>query len=186
MTLPRQYTLWNDPVLTWQLVSVPTDMSSIMGANLFSGTLSAASKIIKLGDGSGAYYFDIYLTQSQSMSGQRANFTFTSSTTKENLSMGLLMDNGPTFFIDRSGCNGFDYPLFTDKFATVQWAGMEGKWHVFGVLDKMMLETFLNEGEQSATTTYFSNGVLDKFTVSLDSGLSATVNVTALNSGWNQ
>lgn len=183
MTLPRQYALWNDTVLTWQLVSTPFDMTSIMGANVFSGTVSS-SKVISLRDGSGAYYFDISLTQSKSNAGQRANFTFTSSKTNEQLSIGLLMDNGPTFFIDRGNCKGFDYPLFTDKFSTVQWAGQGGKWRVFGVLDNMMLETFLNEGEQSATTTYFSNGVLDKLSVSLDSGLSATVNVTALNSVW--
>jgi beta-fructofuranosidase len=99
--------------------------------------------------------------------------------------MGLLMDNGPSFFIDRSGTKGFDYLLFTDKFATILYGGIGG-WHVYGVLDKMILETFLNEGEQSATTTYFSNGVLDKFSISLDNGLSATVNVTALKSGWDQ
>ncbi|KAI8577779.1 hypothetical protein K450DRAFT_177360 [Umbelopsis ramanniana AG] len=184
MTLPRQYALWNDPVLSWQFISNPTDMSTIMNKNLFSGKVTK-SKNIKLGDGSGAYYFDIYVSQDQGQATQRANFTFISSSTKEELRMGLLMDNGPSFFIDRSGTKGFDYPLFTDKFATIQYGGIGG-WHVYGVLDKMILETFLNEGEQSATTTYFSNGVLDKFSISLDTGLSATVNVTALKSGWDQ
>jgi hypothetical protein len=47
-----------------QLISVPTDMSTITGDKLFSGTVTS-SKEIKLGHGSGAYYFDIYLNQTE-------------------------------------------------------------------------------------------------------------------------
>ena len=117
-------------------------------------------------------------------------FNFTSSTGSDFLDGGIHLDSRE-FWINRAGTHGFttaDNKKFTPSVNTTVPSFENGRFSYLGVIDRSVLELFLNGGEQSATTSFFPNSPLDVLTVSVRSlGKKASVEVKAwgLESAWH-
>lgn len=115
------------------------------------------------------------------------NFTFSASSTNETLSGGYFFGGDSPFWLNRGKINGFDNPFFTDKFSVALPVEKSGVFLLEGIVDRSIFEVFLNEGDRSATSTFFPEGPLDTLTISaqgLDEGVKVEVLVWSLKSGW--
>ena len=116
-----------------------------------------------------------------------ANFTFSSSVSDEFISGGFYLGGDTPFFINRGGIKGFDNPFFTDKLSTNNIINSNGTWTVMGVIDRSILEVFLDGGDRSATNTFFPQEPLDTMTFGteeLNAGVQVTLTVRSLKSTW--
>ncbi|EIN12851.1 hypothetical protein PUNSTDRAFT_82296 [Punctularia strigosozonata HHB-11173 SS5] len=192
MSLPRRNFLTNITRLGWDLVSVPYDLSPILGDVLASndslgnGTIEVNYTSVE----SNALYFEANVTglaSSAISASATLNFTFSSLDTGERLSGGYYFGNDNAFFLDRGQTRGFDNPFFTDKFSTSDLLDPSGTWSVSGVIDRSIFEVFLDRGTYSATTTFFPTQPLTLFTLKtadLPEGAVVSVVVRAVQSAW--
>ena len=140
---------------------------------------------------SGALYLSLNMTSipTANMTGS-ANFTFLSSATGESLRGGFFLGGGNQydFFLDRGNVRGFDNPFFTDKVsANNPIDPTTGTWRLEVVIDRSLLEVFLDGGQRSATLSFFPEGELDLLVVStlgLNEGVGVSVEVWGLQSAW--
>lgn len=117
------------------------------------------------------------------------NFTFSSSQTHENVSGGFFFGGDNSFWLSRQNVQGFGEtnPFFTDKFSVANPINSNGTFVLEGVIDRSILEVFLDHGRNSATMTFFPQGELDMFeltTDGLNEGVSVSVAVWGFNSTW--
>lgn len=113
------------------------------------------------------------------------NMTFFSPVSGESVRAGIYLRGDGAFFIDRSGCRGFDNPFFTDKFSFTNL--LDGEWRLSGVIDRSIVEFFLNDGLQSATNLYFADQPLTALSVAagnLPTDTEVSVAVWSLDSAW--
>jgi beta-fructofuranosidase len=190
MTVPRGQYLKDLPRFGLSMMSYPSNIMSIVDSQLASND--------SLGDGtvfvdystveSGALYFEANVTglTSESLQGS-LNFTFQSSISNESVSGGTFLSSGDVW-LDRGHTDGFESPYFTDKFtATGLFNEDEGSWRVSGVVDRSIIEIFLNGGELSATSVFFPTQPLDKMILGiagLNENATASVGVWALKAAW--
>lgn len=115
------------------------------------------------------------------------NFTFTSSVSGEYVTGGTFI--GAQTWMNRGHANAFsDNIFFTDKFSVNSVYGMEGTWRISGVIDRSIIEIFVNGGEQSATNTFYTNEPLDIVRIGasgISSDAQVSVGVWALESTWD-
>ncbi|MCJ1257247.1 hypothetical protein MMC24_005072, partial [Lignoscripta atroalba] len=205
MTLPRRNVLANITRAGYDLISLPVDLSPLYttrqplasSSNLAINNTNSLCIEYSASIPSGAVYFSINITSIPPLSSTTPgatgslNFTFHSTTTGERLGGGVFL-NGDTanFFLDRSHLRGFpDNPFFTDKFSSVNFFSREdtSSWRVEGVLDRSLLEVFLNGGQNSGTMSFFPEGRLDSLVVGtegLNEGVEVGVRVWGLESTW--
>lgn len=193
MSLPRQNVLANTPRGPYTLVSLPYDLSPLYTSDhaLASVSKPNASLLYDYSSTvpSGALYFSILITNIPlANTTGTANFTFLSSVTGESIRGGFYLGGDTPFFINRGYIRGFDNPFFTDKFSTNNLINTDTRsFKLEGVIDRSILEVFLDNGLRSATTTFFAEGELDTVIISTG-GLNPGVNVKAavwgLKSTW--
>ena len=78
-------------------------------------------------------------------------------------------------------------PFFTDKFSVNNVYGMDGTWRISGVIDRSIIEIFVNGGESSATNTFYTERPLDVMRIGasgIDADAQVAVAVWALESTW--
>ncbi len=78
-------------------------------------------------------------------------------------------------------------PFFTDKFSVGNPVNTNGTFTLEGVMDRSILEVFLDGGRNSATMTFFPLGELDTMglrTGGLNEGVTVSVAVWGLQSTW--
>jgi beta-fructofuranosidase len=138
---------------------------------------------------SGALYFEANitgLTTTASLAGS-LNFTFSSSMSGESISGGTFISSGDVW-LDRGHTDGFSNPFFSDKFsATGLYNEDDGTWRLSGIVDRSIIEIFLNGGELSATSVFFPTRPLDTMALriaGLNETASASVAVWALKAAW--
>jgi beta-fructofuranosidase len=195
MSLPRRTFLANNTRLGWDLVSLPVDLSPILGdqlarnQSLGNGTVAVDYSSVT----SNALYFEVNITglqeASQILATATLNFTFMSPVSGESLSGGYFFGgvNPTTFFLDRGKTRGFDNPFFTDKFSAAQVLDPGEMWSLSGLIDRSILEVFVGGGVDSATTTFFPTQPLTLFALStadLPEGVTVSIVVRAVNSAW--
>lgn len=73
---------------------------------------------------------------------------------------GYFFSGDAPFWLNRSNIKEFGNPFFTDKFSYNKPTGADGIFLLEGVLDRSILEVFLDEGEAGATTIIFSRGLV--------------------------
>jgi beta-fructofuranosidase len=118
------------------------------------------------------------------------NFTFSSSASREAVSGGFFFGGDTPFFLSRQKVNGFGEtnPFFTDKFSINNPLNSNGTFMLEGVIDRSILEVFLDGGRSSGTMTFFPDaGIMDTMelrTGDLSPGVGVSVAVWALNSAW--
>jgi beta-fructofuranosidase len=191
MTVPRGHYLKDLPRFGLSLVSYPYNIMSIVDRELASNkSLNNGTVLLDYSDvESGAIYFEANitgLTTAASLAGS-LNFTFSSSVSGESVSGGTFISSGDVW-LDRGKTDGFQSPYFNDKFsATGLYNEKEGSWTLSGIVDRSIIEVFLNGGELSATSVFFPTRPLDTMALrisGLNSTVTASVGVWALKAAW--
>lgn len=191
MSLPRQTRLANVTRIGYDLISTPYDLSPLYSGKVVSnsafgnGSLSVDYSAIP----SGALYFKFNVSSIpiDGTAQGTLNFTFFASSTNESVSGGYFFSGDTPFWLNRGNTKGFDNPFFTDKFSYNKPIATSGSFVLEGVLDRSILEVFLDGGEASATTTFFPVGSFDTMliaTAELNSTVVVLVEVWALKSAW--
>jgi beta-fructofuranosidase len=125
------------------------------------------------------------LTDSSSLSGT-LNFTFSSSATGEYLSGGTFIRSGD-LWLDRAHSSAWTNPFFTDKFSVTSLYSGLGSWRVTGIIDRSIIEVFLNGGEYTGTSVFFPTEPFDRMTLAvkgINESASASVGVWSLKATW--
>lgn len=189
MSLPRVNFLTNITRTGYALASRPYDLTPVLDRELAASDELANNSLFAnySSMGSGAVYFQINVTgiPSANTTGT-ANFTFESSVSGESVRGGFFFGGDVPFWLDRGDVRGFENPFFTDKFSTNNLLS-NNQWTVEGVIDRTILEVFLDHGEQSATITFFPEQRLDTLLIStggLNPGVEVSARIWSLESGW--
>ncbi|OAA46162.1 invertase precursor [Metarhizium rileyi] len=193
MSLPRRNHLKKLDRVGWKLVSSPFDMQPIMGETLaYNQNLGNEALVIDFsGQASNAIYWEVNVTglpKSGIPEMATVNFTLLSPTTAEYVRGGYYFGGDTPFYLDRGGAKGFDDVFFTDKFSTNSLF-RDNSWSMSGVMDRSILELFLNGGVDSATTTFFATQplkVLELAASNLPHGARASARVNVLKSSWQE
>jgi beta-fructofuranosidase len=193
MSLPRHNYLANATRIGWVLGSKPVDLGPVLDSqlasspNLLNDSLSVNYSSVT----SGAVYFSINITypsQPQLPFGSSLNFTFSSSASGENVTGGYFFsgENAGALWMDRGNTNGFDDAFFTDKFSVTQATPPFAR-RIEGLVDRSVLELFLDDGHFSGTNTFYPTRPLDMMevrTAGIVQGMQVSVAVWGLRSGW--
>lgn len=193
MSLPRYNVLANTTRGPYTLVSLPYDLKSLRTTtDSLANTTKANSSILYDYSStvpSGALYFSITIQNISLVNTTgTANFTFLSSASGESVRGGFYLGGDTPFWINRGNIRGFDNPFFTDKFSTNNLINADTRaFKVEGVIDRSILEVFLDNGLRSATTTFFPSQSLDTVilsTAGLNPGVKVNASVWGLKSAW--
>jgi beta-fructofuranosidase len=189
MTVPRGHYLKELPRFGMSLISYPWNIMSIVESELASDeSLNNGTVLLDYSDvESGAIYFEANVTGlTPGTLGGSVNFTFSSSVSGESISGGTWLSGD--VWLDRGKTDGFQNPFFTDKFsATALFDEAAGSWMLSGIVDRSIIEIFVNGGELGATSVFFPTRPLDTMALRI-SGLASTatasVGVWALKAAW--
>ncbi|KAL8839709.1 MAG: hypothetical protein Q9176_004316 [Flavoplaca citrina] len=194
MSLPRNNVLANTTRGDYTLVSLPYDLSPLYSStsSLANSTSLANSSLLYDYSStvpSGAVTFNMTVENIPLANATgTANFTFLSSVTGESVRGGFYLGGDTPFWIDRGYIRGFENPFFTDKFSTNNLINTDTQaFRLQVVIDRSILEVFLDNGLRSATTTFFAEGMLDTLLIStreLNPGVQVSAEVFGLNSAW--
>lgn len=190
MSLPRYNVLANTTRGDYTLVSLPYDLSSLYSSPSSLAKSSSLANSSLLYDysstvPSGAITFNMTIASIPlaNVTGT-ANFTFMSSVTGESIRGGFYLGGDTPFWIDRGYIRGFENPFFTDKFSTNSLINTDTlMFRLQVVIDRSILEVFLENGLRSATTTFFAEGMLDTLLIStreLNPGVQVSAEVFGL------
>ncbi|PVI07342.1 glycoside hydrolase family 32 protein [Periconia macrospinosa] len=193
MSVPRGHFLRELPRRGLSLLNYPWNIHSIADAELASNSsVGNGTVLLDYSDvKSRAIYFEANITglaSSDTLSGS-LNFTFSSSTSGEYIQGGFFIAPDNNLWLDRGHTNGFENPYFTDKFSATALYNKDGdgEFRVSGIVDRSIVEVFVNEGEVSATSVFFPTEPLDTMALRV-SGLNETatvsVGVWALRAAW--
>lgn len=191
MTVPREHYLTNLTGLGYDLVALPYNISAVFASELaYNSSLNNGTLLLDYSSvTSGALYFEANITGlSASTLAGTLNMTFSSSLSAESIRLGTVV-NGATW-LDRSRTYGFDNPFFTDKFSSngvYSGADANGSWALSGIIDRSLLELFVNGGEQAGTMVFFPERPLNTLAISaggLPQGAGASVAVWGLVDAW--
>ncbi|KAG8527037.1 uncharacterized protein KY384_008466 [Bacidia gigantensis] len=196
MSLPRRQVLANTTRESFTLLSYPYDLSSL---HTTPGPLTDSDKLINtsiLYDyssnvPSGALAFSVNITNIPNVNATgTANFTFLSSVTGESIRGGFFLGGDTPFWLNRGYIHGYDNPFLTDKFSTNSLIDPDTQtFRLFGVIDRSILEVFLNNGADTATVTFFPERELDTVvlgTNDLSEGVGVSAEVWGLKSTWEK
>jgi beta-fructofuranosidase len=105
------------------------------------------------------------------------------------VSGGFYFGGDNPFWISRQKVLGFGEtnPFFTDKFSVGNPINTNGTFTLEGVMDRSILEVFLDGGRNSGTMTFFPLGELDTIELragELNDNVTVSVAVWGLKSTW--
>jgi beta-fructofuranosidase len=189
MSLPRQHSLKDLPDAGYTLISSPYDLSPVRDVSLAKGQLEEDSIVVNYANvSSGALYFEIHIASVPTTGTTGSiDFNFTSSVSGESLSGGIAFGTDSQFWINRGAIRGFTNDLFDPEFTTPVTSFPDGIFSFSAVIDRSILEVFLNGGEQSATSVFYPIEILDRLEIvarDLDSDITASAEVWSLKSTW--
>jgi len=192
MSLPRRNYITNATRVGWIMVNEPADLTPVLGAALNQSTWEGnGSAIVDYSSvSSNALYFEANVTGINATAFgpyPTFNMTFLSPVSGENLRTGFFFNGDTPFFLDRSGVNGFSNDVFwTDKFSTSDvYNG--SSWSVSGVIDRSILEVFVDGGKYTGTMLFYPDQPLTMLRIGssdLSAGTNVSIAVYALDSGW--
>ncbi|TGO42431.1 hypothetical protein BHYA_0008g00210 [Botrytis hyacinthi] len=196
MAVPRRVHLANVTRTGWALIQYPYDMTPLYNAseplassdNLGNGSLIADYSSIS----SGAIYISCHVTNipNNSLAQGTLNFTFSSSSTRESISGGIYLGGDAPFWLSRRNLKGFaeTNPFFTDRFSVGNTINDQGTFQLDVVIDRSILEVFVDAGRSSGTITFFPEGILDTVEVraaGLNEGVLVDAKIWGLEGGWS-
>ncbi|EPQ56865.1 hypothetical protein GLOTRDRAFT_120322 [Gloeophyllum trabeum ATCC 11539] len=188
MSLAKANSLRDTGDAGYQLVQELVDLRPVYNSTLANVSTSdnLSTSVDYSSVTSGAVYLDVNITNIVTPAGS-LNLTFTS-TSGGSLSAGYLLSSGE-FWINRGNIHefaNFSNDGFTETFNTTYC--VEGSvWRLQAVVDRTLLEVFIDRGKSTATMVFYPADKLDGLTVSAeglgqDVGVSATV--WGLKSAW--
>ena len=198
MTVPRQNVLANTSRSPYTLLTYPYDYTP-----LYTTPTSLANSTSLLNSSllydysttvpSGAIAFSINITSIPLANAPgTANFTFLSSTTGEMIKGGIFLGggNGDTpLWLDRGYARGFDNVFFNNRFSTDVWLDPDTQTvRLLGILDRSILEVFLNNGVKAGTMVFYTEGELDTGIIGtndLSMGVGVSAEIWGLQSEWS-
>ncbi|KAH9889037.1 glycosyl hydrolase [Cubamyces lactineus] len=192
MSLPRRNFLANITGVGWDLVSLPHDLSPVVGERLAARDdfLNETLVVDYRNVTSNTIYFEASVSGAAGASSTAMlNFTASSPNSGEFLSGGYFFGGNNSIFLDRGGVRGFNDTFFTSSFNTTLPLRADGTWTLSGVIDRSLIEVFVDRGARSATATFFATQPLTLFALStagLQEGASVSVKVYALKSVWTE
>jgi beta-fructofuranosidase len=193
MSVPRRTHLANVTRTGWDMISAPYDLSPIYSSPLATNSsLGNGSILLDYSTlPSRAIYFQCNVSSipNNTYSKGTLNFTFSSSSTRESVSGGFFFSGDNPFWISRQKVLGFGEtnPFFTDKFSVGNPISSNGTFMLEGVMDRSILEVFLDGGRNGGTMTFFPQGDLDTMelrTGGLNDNVIVSVAVWGLQSTW--
>ncbi|KAG6027795.1 hypothetical protein E4U19_001797 [Claviceps sp. Clav32 group G5] len=189
MALPRRTYLTKDAV-DWKLVSIPYDLSPVMGETLLEESAGNGTTTVDFSEvESNAVYWEANVTgipETGIPDMALLNFTFANPASGDYIRGGYYFGAYKDFYLDRGGAQGFDNVFFTDKFSINSFA-TAGEWSISGVLDRSIVELFLNGGIDSVTSIFFPKQPLTVMTIhstNLPRSMRVSIRVSALKSSW--
>ncbi|PNS21305.1 Serine/threonine-protein kinase ATG1 [Sphaceloma murrayae] len=190
-TLPKETYLTTIPLVGTTLVRYPLNIPSQFSSVLFSNSsFTNSSAAISYADlPSKALWFEANVTglTATTLRGQ-VNLTFTSSQSGESVRLGTNI--GAEVWMTRHDTHGYNFvdnPFYTDAFSASGVYGREGEWRIAGVIDRSVLELYLNGGQQVGTMVFFPGRELDGVTISVGGvaeGTEVAVGVWGLRDAW--
>jgi beta-fructofuranosidase len=190
MTIARGHYLKDLPRQGLTLIQYPLNVASVIESELASNaSLGNGNVQLDYSDvESGALYFEANITglTGGTLSGT-LNFTLLSSVSGESVSGGIQVGGDPTVWLDRGKTNGFEDPLFTDKFSASTVFNRDGAVRLSGIVDRSIIELFVNKGETAATALFFPDSPLDTMmvrTAGLNEAVEVSIGVWALKATW--
>jgi beta-fructofuranosidase len=194
MSLPRRNFLTNITRIGTVMASTPYDLGPVLGSTLASNSsLGNGTVLVDYSSvASNAVYLQINATNINTTlvtAETTVNFTFSSPVSFEYVSGGFFFAGDEHFFLDRGGVHGFDNPFFTDKISTTDIITDGGDWSVAVLIDRSIIEAFLDGGTRSATQTFFPTTPLTQLSVGaagIIGGMEISVSVVEVLSAWAQ
>ncbi|KXJ96201.1 glycosyl hydrolase [Microdochium bolleyi] len=202
LTLPRVNYLTYAPRIGLIMVDEVYDLSPVMDQELNSTKMGNGDVVVDYsGVDSGALYVEVNVTNINTRQIQQyttLNITFSNPNTGEALYTGFYFGGDTPFFINRGAVKGFDNIFFTDKFSVSPSTSTSpsssplpdrtANWTMKAVIDRSILEVFINQGVHSATVLFFPEGEpLSQCRVAaqdMPSGTEVSVAVWGLKSAW--
>ena len=191
MGIPRGHYLADLERVGLCMISYPYNVSSVIDTELASNSSLGNGTLVVDYSGieSGALYFEANitnLTDASSLSGT-LNFTFISSATGEYVSGGTFLSSGD-IWLDRGHTEGLvSNPFFNGKFSQSGLYDGNGSWNLTDIVDRSIIEVFLNGGQLSATSVFFPTQPLDLMILrvaGLNDIASVSVGVWGLKAAW--
>jgi beta-fructofuranosidase len=192
MSLPRRNYLTNATRIGYVMASEPYDLMPVLGETLASNSSlgNGSVSIDYSGVSSNAVWLTVNVTSlNSSLLTQYStlNFTFSSPVSNESVSGGQYFAGDSHFFLNRGKVSGFENPFFVDKVSTTEVIGTS--WSLAVLIDRSIIEVFLEQGKRSATQTFFPEEPLTQLTVSASAippGAEVSVEVIGIESAWAQ
>ncbi|KAB8360656.1 hypothetical protein FH972_024394 [Carpinus fangiana] len=188
MSVPHSVSVREIPRIGWIQVTRPYDLSPVLGDTLVQKTMGNGSLALDFSDvSSNALHVFINVTNipTANLTGSM-NFTFSSPISGEYLQCASFFGGDPAFAINRGNVRGFDNIYFTDKFSSSQVLGTT--WSVEAILDRSVLETFLDDGAYTGSTVFYPIEALTVMTFGVEGlppgNMTVDVTVTGLKSTW--
>lgn len=196
MSLPRKNYITQIERTGWEMVSLPYGIEAVKSSELsFDQDFANKSVIIDYSNStSGALYFEVNFTLPEEPVGLTAastfNMTWSSTTSDDRVKAGYIFggSNAGVGWLDRRHAKGYgeDDPLFTDRFSV---AGVALAKSISGVIDRSVLELFIDDGAFSGTSLFFPSEPLSNFTLAsagMPEGTRVKIAVWELSSTWGQ
>lgn len=192
MGAPQQLVVRNATRIGYDLVAQPYDLSPLYtngGAPLYmnasfvnTSTSLNYSALVP----SGALYLDASFAglPQENLTGT-INVTFTAGGSGEKVELGQFLAGDQHFFFNRDKVHGFDNPFFTGKTSTTLVTN--GTFRLQALIDRAILEVYLQGGEKLGTNTFFPQSPFDCVTVAVEGvneGVMGSVAIWGLKSGW--
>jgi beta-fructofuranosidase len=196
MGVPRRTHLANVTRTGITMIQQPYSLAPIYDSPLaVNSSLGNGSVLLDYSSlSSGAIYFQANFSSipngtNGTYSQGTVNFTFSSSYTHESVSGGFFFGGDNPFWMSRQKVLGFGdtNPFFTDKFSIGNPVNPNGTFTLEGIIDRSILEVFLDGGRNSGTMTFYPQGMLDTMALStagLNEGVEVSVAVWGLQSTW--
>lgn len=188
MGVPRSISVREIPRIGWTQVAKPYNLSPIMGSTLMQRTMGNGSFALDFADlysNAVHIYVNVSNIPTANLTGTM-NFTFSSPISGEYLQCVTFFGGDSGFAINRGNTKGFDSIYFTDKFSSPQILG--SSFTVEAILDRSVFETFLNDGADSSTLSFFPTQPLTVLTFGAEElpvgNMTIDVTVSELKSTW--
>lgn len=194
MSAPRRNYLTQLERTGWDLVSLPYNIDAIKGSEL-SYDQDFANKSVTVdysNSTSGALYFEANFTLPENAvlsADSQFNLTWSSSG-DDVLKAGYIFggSNAGLGWINRGGVKRFgeDNPFFTDKFSVAQVSLTKS---ISGIVDRSVLEMFIDDGALSGTSVFYPAEPLDHLVLAsagMPAGTKIEIAVWDLTSTWNK
>lgn len=193
MSLARSASFRSVTGVGMSLIQSPHDLSPVLGAQLASNDslVNGSLAVDFSGVPSNALYLEANVTGLPiDTAAGILNITISSPASGESLTgSAAFAGSNATFTVDRSHVGGISNPSFATTFTNNQSLDISGTWSVAAVIDRSILEVFIDRGAYVATVDFYPAEPMAQLIIGTNGvpqGVQVSVGVWALQSAWVQ